>query len=144
MSYDPRLDAFPARTHDTIRYADTDRQGHVDNAVFATFLDTGRVAILYDSDASPAGAGGEFVIARLDLAFRRELRWPGRVEIGTRVASLGRSSVGLSQALFQDGACVATAQTTVVLIDTRTRKAAPLSERARASLARWRAAGEDG
>ncbi|MGJ3265081.1 MAG: acyl-CoA thioesterase [Salinarimonas sp.] len=137
MEDDLRLEAFPARTHDTIRYADTDRQGHVNNAVFASFLETGRVAILYDVDPPPAGDGGEFVIARLDLAFRAELRWPGRVDIGTRVASLGRSSVGLSQALFQGDVCVATARTTIVLIDSRTRKATPLSPAARAWLTRW-------
>ena len=36
------LDQFPLRTRDKLRYADTDRQGHVNNAVFATFLETGR------------------------------------------------------------------------------------------------------
>ncbi|WP_052340842.1 acyl-CoA thioesterase [Salinarimonas rosea] len=140
-----RLDDFPMRTHDTIRYADTDRQGHVNNAVFATFLETGRVALLYDADAAPAGATGEFVIARLDLAFRAELRWPGRVEIGTGVASLGRSSVALTQALFQDGRCAASARTTIVLIDTATRRATPLAPAARDWLGRWRvSAASDG
>lgn len=35
------LEDFPLRTYDKIRYADTDQQGHVNNAVFATFLETG-------------------------------------------------------------------------------------------------------
>lgn len=137
MPDEPRLEDYPARTFDTIRYADTDRQGHVNNAVFATFLETGRVALLYDADADPAGEGGEFVIAGLDLAFRGELRWPGRVDIGTRVVSLGRSSVRIEQALFQEGRCVATAQTTIVLIASDTRRSAPLSPRARVWLERW-------
>jgi len=42
------LDAYPFRTTAEIRYADTDRQGHVNNAVFATFSEIGRVAFLYD------------------------------------------------------------------------------------------------
>jgi acyl-CoA thioesterase FadM len=31
-------------TYDKLRYNDTDRQGHVNNAIFATFFETGRVA----------------------------------------------------------------------------------------------------
>ncbi len=39
----PTLDAFPLRTHEKLRYADTDRQGHINNAVFATLLETGLI-----------------------------------------------------------------------------------------------------
>lgn len=31
------LEDFPFQTFDKVRYADTDRQGHVNNAAFATF-----------------------------------------------------------------------------------------------------------
>lgn len=137
MSETPRIESFPHVVRDTIRYADTDRQGHVNNAVFATFLETGRVTILYDARARPAGEGREFVIARLELAFLAELRWPGEVVIGTRVDGLGRSSVRLDQALFQDGACAARALTTIVLIDGLTRRATPLGDAARAWLSRF-------
>ena len=41
-----RAENFPFRTRDKLRYGDTDRQGHVNNAVFATFLETGRVDML--------------------------------------------------------------------------------------------------
>ena len=40
MSERPSPDAFPSRTHDKLRYNDTDRQGHVNNAVFSTFLES--------------------------------------------------------------------------------------------------------
>lgn len=39
--------AFPVQTYDKLRYGDTDRQGHVNNATMATFFETGRVEILY-------------------------------------------------------------------------------------------------
>ncbi|MEM8537740.1 MAG: acyl-CoA thioesterase, partial [Pseudomonadota bacterium] len=37
---------YPLVSADVIRYADTDRQGHVNNAVFSTFLETGRTQFL--------------------------------------------------------------------------------------------------
>ena len=121
------LTGYPLRTFDTLRYGDTDRQGHVNNAVFSTFLESGRVALLYDPDAPLADPGASFVIARLVLDFRDEVNWPGRIEIGTRVARVGRSSLTLEQGLFQDGRCVATAETVIVHTDGTTRRSKPLS-----------------
>lgn len=121
-----QLTDFLIRTTDKVRYADTDRQGHVNNAVFATFMETGRVEILYAPDAPLAPPGTEWVIAHLSLDFLSELRWPGTVTIGTRVLSMGRSSVKLEQGVFQEGVCAATAQTTLVLIDSQARRSTPL------------------
>ena len=78
----PSIEVFPLRTSDKIRYRDTDRQGHVNNAVFASFLETGRVELLYDPEQPLTGEGCSFVIASLKLEFFNELRWPGEVEIG--------------------------------------------------------------
>src|SRR3954471_14723238 len=122
----PTLDAYPLRARDTIRYGDTDRQGHVNNAVFATFLETGRVTCLYNPERPLAPPGAEFVIARLVVDFRAEIRWPGMIDIGTRVLKVGRSSVHLEQALFQDGRCVASGETVIVLMDDKTRRSRPL------------------
>lgn len=135
MSDLPTLDAFPVRTHDKLRYGDTDRQGHVNNAAFATFLETGRVEILFDAERPLHDEGAAFVIARLGLDFRAEVTWPGQVDIGTRVLRVGTSSLTLGQALFQHGRCVATAETVVVQMDEATRRSRPLSEAARARLA---------
>ena len=130
-------------TRDVLRYCDTDRQGHVNNAVFATFCESGRVAFLCPPGAPLAPPGRTFVIARLELDFRGEIRWPGAVDIGTTVLAIGRSSFTLGQGLFVDQACVATARTVIVMTDEETRRSAPLPEATRAALAAI-AAGECG
>lgn len=124
----PSLADYPSVARDKLRYADTDRQGHVNNAAFATFLETGRVEVLYDPEAPLADDGAAFVIARLALDFRAEINWPGEVRIGTRVGRVGTSSVTLEQAIFQGEACVATAETVIVQMDEATRRSRPLSE----------------
>jgi acyl-CoA thioester hydrolase len=126
----PPLATYPLQTHDKLRYADTDRQGHVNNAVFATMLETGRVELLYAADGPLHEAGCSFVIASLHLDFHGEITWPGRVDIGTRVASVGKSSLTLEQALFQDGRCAATARTVIVQVNDASRRSRALSERA--------------
>lgn len=121
------LEAYALRTYDKLRYADTDRQGHVNNAVFATLLETGRAELFYASDEALADPGCAFVIANLNLDFVGEITWPGRVEIGTRVAKIGNSSATLEQALFQHGACVARARTVIVQMNETTRRSQPLN-----------------
>ena len=129
------LTDFPFQTFDKVRYADTDRQGHINNAVFSTFLETGRVEFLYDPESPLADEGAAFVIASLTLNFLSEIHWPGRIDIGTGVTRVGNSSVSLFQGLFQDGRCVATAETVIVQMNDETRKSHPLSGRIKDFLA---------
>lgn len=131
------LDDFPFRTYDKLRYADTDRQGHVNNAAFSTFFETGRVELFYDPANELISEGAAFVIASLTLNFVSEITWPGQVDIGTAVTKVGNSSVHMYQALFQNGRVVATAETVVVQMNEESRKSHPLSEEARAFLERY-------
>ncbi len=125
----PVLDDFPARSHDKLRYGDTDRQGHVNNAVFSSLLETGRVELLYPGDGtSMSDPGAAWVIVRIELDLVSEITWPGTVDIGTRVEKVGRSSVTMHQGLFQAGRPVARATTVIVQMDDETRGSRPLSE----------------
>jgi acyl-CoA thioester hydrolase len=115
---------------DTLRYGDTDRQGHINNAVFATFCESGRVSFLYDETLNLRG-DGEFAIVRLELDFRAELYYPGTVDIGSRVLAIGRSSFRLGQGVFMGERCAATAECVMVLLDPKSHKAVPLTPRLR-------------
>jgi len=130
----PELSRFPGRTRDIIRFGDLDPQGHVNNTVFATFFETGRVAFLREPGNALSPPGTTSVLARLDINFLKELHWPGEVEIGTGIAEIGRSSFTFLQAIFHEGACAATARATMVMIDGETRRARPLPEEALARL----------
>ena len=135
MTETPHINDFPFRSHDKLRYGDTDRQGHVNNAVFTTMYETGRVELLQLGQSEGLALGDvSFVIARLSLDYHGEIHWPGTVEIGTAVKALGNSSITFSQALFQNGKCVSTAESVVVQVDNRTRRSTPLSAAVREKL----------
>ena len=122
----PRIEDFPIRVSDTIRFADLDRQGHVNNAVYPTYFESGRVPRIYDPKEGFQVDGCTTVLARIEIDFLKELHWPGTVEIGTAIADIRRSSYVFAQAIFNEGACAARARSTMVLIDRATRKARPL------------------
>jgi len=128
----PELSDFPAQDYDKLRYGDTDRQGHVNNAVFSTMYETGRMVVLDAASRTGLPPGFSFVIARITIDYRAELFWPGRVDIGTGVKAIGKTSITLVQALFQGGKCVSTADSVMVQIDGATHKAAALSDAMRA------------
>jgi acyl-CoA thioester hydrolase len=127
-------EAYRHWAKDVLRYSDTDRQGHVNNAIFATLLETGRVGVLYNPQRPLAPAGTSFVLARLLIEFRSELHWPNQVDIGTAVTHLGRSSIAFEQGLFVADTCVAVSESVAVLIDDATRRSLPLPEAARIEL----------
>jgi acyl-CoA thioester hydrolase len=118
----PKLCDYPVRSVEKLRYADTDRNGHISNAVFAVCCQNARVELLGDPSRVPLPHNTQFVIAKLVLEFRAEMHWPGTVEIGTRVASIGRSSVILAQVLYMKERCVAVADSTVILMNGTTRR----------------------
>ena len=73
----PRLEDFPYRLTDNVRFADLDPNQHVNNAVYATYFETGRVTLMKDRSHGLTPDGLAWILVRLDIHFRAELRWPG-------------------------------------------------------------------
>jgi acyl-CoA thioester hydrolase len=123
----PRLEDFPYRLTDNVRFADLDPNQHVNNAVYATYFETGRVTLMKDHGYGLMPPGLSWIMVRLDIHFRAELRWPGTIEMGLGVSKFGRTSVTFDQVVFSQGRCVASAQAVTVLIDEASRKPTPLT-----------------
>lgn len=134
----PLLEHYPHRTTDIVRFGDLDPQGHVNNAVFATYFESGRVALFRDPDLGIGIENATYVLVRQEIDFLRELRWPGNVIIGTALAELGRSSFTMVQAAFSGEECVAAGRATLVMLDTTTRRPRPLPPEAIARLEPWK------
>ena len=125
------------RTAHRLRFNDTDRLGHVNNAVFAVMLEQGRSELAVEAGLPIESDGMALVIVRLELEFLREMAWPGTVLIETEVARLGNRSFTLRQRLIVDSGLCARADTVLVVMDRAARRALPLDEQWRNSLARW-------
>lgn len=125
------LKDFPLQSVDKIRYSDTDRQGHVNNGTFASYLETGRVELLYSPSITILSNKISFVIVNLHLNFLKEILWPGQVEIGTGIIKIGNSSVKIYQKIFQNDQCVADAESTIVQVENSTGKPSLITEETR-------------
>jgi acyl-CoA thioester hydrolase len=133
----PQLEDFPYRLSDNVRFADLDPNQHVNNAVYASYFETGRVTLMKDHSYGLMPPGLAWIMVRLDIHFRAELRWPGTIELGLGLTKFGRTSVTFEQVVFSEGKCVASAQSVSVLIDEVTRKPTPLTSEIVANFQPW-------
>jgi len=122
---------------ENLRFSDTDMVGHINNVAFAALIETGRTYFTQGGEFPESPEGTQLVTARLEIDYRAELHWPGNVEVGTVLLSLGRSSFVLGNAIFKDELCAATSRTVLVLIDRGTRRPCELRPAYREALSRY-------
>jgi acyl-CoA thioester hydrolase len=131
MSSDPAAllrDPRVVWVEDVLRFRDTDKNGHVNNSVFSVLCESGRVN-LFGLKFDPLLRPGTFyVIARLVIDFRAELHYPGRVNTATWLNRVGRSSMGLKQAIVSEAGVAAESEAVCVLMDGATRRPMPLPD----------------
>lgn len=99
-----------------VRYSDLDTFGHVNNAVYATLCEEARV----DYFADVLGLGVHeisFVVARLELDYRKAIPDVGDVTIAVDITDFGRTSFTMGYELRYQDAVVATAETVQVAVD---------------------------
>jgi acyl-CoA thioester hydrolase len=118
-----------------IRWRDLDAYGHVNHAVFATYLEEVRDEWL-ERALGRDGDLWDYVVARVAIDYRRELRLEDdRVRARCGLDSLGTSSVRTQEAVIvDDGEVAAEAEAVLVARDPETRRPRPLTESERARL----------
>jgi acyl-CoA thioester hydrolase len=118
-----------------IRWRDMDAYGHVNNAVYLTYLEEVRDEWLTLALES-AGSAWDYVLARIEVDFRRELtQGDERVLARCRLESLGRSSLRTREELLTaDGELAAESLAVLVARDRESRRTRPLTERERTAL----------
>lgn len=90
-------DAFRHRTTIQVRFRDTDAFGHVNNAVFFTYVELARIRYLVDVlDPDAPFARMPLILARVECDFRSPIMFGQEVTVETRVDRIGRSSIGMT------------------------------------------------
>jgi len=121
---------------ENVRFADLDMLGHVNNKAYATFFETARVGFMIECGLSDGTRVGVAMV-RLEIDYRKEIRFPATLRLGVRLLRLGNSSLTLACAIFTDDVCASTSQSTAVRFDTTTRGSKPFSAAEREALERY-------
>jgi acyl-CoA thioester hydrolase len=115
-----------------VRWRDTDALGHVNHAVFLTYLEEGRDAFFVQT----FGGEPDYVVARIEIDLRAEVRHPQRrVTVRLSVEHLGTTSLTTRETILTAAQEIAAeARVVTVRWDRRARKPVPFSETERARL----------
>jgi acyl-CoA thioester hydrolase len=115
-----------------VRWRDVDALGHVNHAVFLTYLEEGRDAFFAQTLASDP----IYVVVRLEVDLRAEVRYPDRrVTVRIEVERLGTTSLTTRETIITPAnEVVAEARVVTFRWDSGQRKPVPFSEAERAQL----------
>jgi len=106
----------------TLRFSDQDSMGHVNNVAFAAYIEAARTMLIQGLLNQFDHADLDFILARVVIDYKRELHYPGTVDVGARLIKLGSKSLTSGYGVFLDNTCVATAESVNVFYDMRTRQ----------------------
>jgi acyl-CoA thioester hydrolase len=120
---------------ETVRFGDLDALGHVNNAVFLTYIESARVAFLFDSGAATSLEDMSIIVARIEIDFRAPVRFGSEIEIGVRASRFGNKSFDLEYVLRVGGQVVAEARSVLVGYDYEKRESVAIPDEWREKLA---------
>lgn len=129
------MEAFPFVHRETVRFSDLDGFGHVNNAVFSTYLEQARLAWFGDVEAGEPMPLRDVILARTEIDFRSPVVFGETVEIGVRPTRLGTKSFELAYELRAGSRLVAEATSVLVGYDYEREQSAPVPERWKRRLA---------
>ncbi|MDP6372691.1 MAG: thioesterase family protein [Vicinamibacterales bacterium] len=130
----------------TVRFRDCDELGHVNNAVYFTYLEEARWAFFrhiqerllahgWNQGADVPTQPGT-ILAHAECDYRSEAKYGDVLEVGVTVASVGRSSFGYEYEVVDavTGRLVANAKSVQVSYDAAAKRSIPIPDALRATL----------
>ena len=113
-----------------VRFRDCDPMGHVNNAVYLTYLEQARLAqwrSLWGADAVPS-----VILAKADVDYRLPAKYGDMLEIRIGLAAVGRTSFTYEYEIFDaSGRIVVTARSVQVMYDYAAGRPVPIPDEIR-------------
>jgi len=119
-----------------VRFRDCDPMGHVNNAVYLTYLEQTRFTHWrslwgFGNPQTPSELPG-VILARVECDYKRPARYGDVLEIRLSVAEIGRSSFRYEYEIVDEqGRTVLLAKTVQVMYDYATEKPVPIPDKIR-------------
>ncbi|HSB38475.1 MAG TPA: thioesterase family protein [Gaiellaceae bacterium] len=118
-----------------VRFRDLDAMGHVNNAVFLTYIESARVAFLQHLGAAPTLEAMSIIVARIEIDFRAPVGLGDEVEVSVHASRFGAKSFDLDHELRVGDTVVAEARSVLVSYDYGKGEAVELPDEWREKLA---------
>lgn len=128
--------SFPVHCPIEVRFRDCDAMGHVNNAVYLTYLEIARFAYWKAADIGRLEGDISYIIARVEIDFRASAETGDVIDVALAVRAIGRSSFTMEYEIRdREGKLLVTARSVQVGYDYAAKRsvAVPGAIRARLS-----------
>ncbi|MCP4296195.1 MAG: acyl-CoA thioesterase [Proteobacteria bacterium] len=106
-----------------VRFADLDAYGHVNNAVYLTYLETARVRSFDQNFVDFLHKGLHFVVARAECEYKKPILLNDKLIVEFEIPKFGKISFDIMYLLHNgEGLIYSKAKTTMVAVDSNTKK----------------------
>lgn len=131
----PPVEGFAYVHRETTRFRDLDAMGHVNNAVYLTYLEQARSAFLGSLGLVDRLDRPPMILARVEVDYRAQIEAGDVVEIGVSPSRVGTKSFELEYRCEAAGRHVADARTVLVAFDYERQQPVAVSDEWRRALA---------
>ena len=114
-----RLNDYKLTYHLKTRFRDLDAFGHVNNAVYASYIESARVNLLNDWKIPRSNKGKSIIMASLKIDYHSQLKHPTSLILGQKIVRLGRTSFDIETIIFdaENNRVICSALVVVVCFD---------------------------
>ena len=119
-----------------VRFRDLDALGHVNNAVYLSYLEMARVAYVQSRFGLAHPRDFSFILARVEIDYKSPVTLGERLVVGIGVAHVGQRSFRFAYEIREaaTGRLVAQAETVQVMYDYEAQQVVPIPEAIRRQL----------
>jgi len=102
MKKNRNLEDYPFHIKMETRWRDLDAFGHVNNAVFATYIENARATLFEKWNLPYAGEGQSLILASMTIDYLKQLKHPKKFIIGQRISRIGNTSFDVESSMFTE------------------------------------------
>ena len=129
MTKNKNLTNFPFHVNIQTRWRDLDAFGHVNNAVFATYIETARGTLFKRWSLPFDGTGKSLIVASMTINYLKQLKHPSNVIVGLKINKVGNTSFNIESYIFDEKDTqnpIATSNVVIVCFDFDNQKPVPV------------------
>lgn len=129
---------FPVHCPIEVRFRDCDMMGHVNNAVYLTYLEIARFAYWKAAGLDRVAGEISYILARVEIDYRAQAEVGEVLDVGVGVTGIGRSSFTMAFEIRNPaGRLIAAAKSVQVTYDYRAGASVPVPDAVRARIAEF-------
>ena len=129
MTKNKNLTNFPFHVNIQTRWRDLDAFGHVNNAVFATYIETARGTLFKRWSLPFDGTGKSLIVASMTINYLKQLKHPSNIIVGLKINKIGNTSFNIESYIFNERDTknpIATSNVVIVCFDFDNQKPVPV------------------